>query len=108
MGYWIGTAYWGNGYCSEAAKSVLTYGFEVLGLHKIHARHMDPNPASGRVLAKIGMRHEGFLKEHYKKWNTFTDYHEYGILATEYRNQLVETSESSAGIYRGKSGPTKA
>ena len=98
MGYWIGTAYWGNGYCTEAAKAVLTYGFEVLGLHKIHALHMATNPASGRVMAKIGMSQEGFLKEHFKKWGTFTDYHEYGILATEYQDQQKGSQNRADGV----------
>ena len=98
MGYWIGTAYWGNGYCTEAAKSVLTYGFDVLGLHKIHAKYMDTNPASGRVLAKIGMSHEGLRREHYKKWDTFTDHHEYGILATEYRNQQTDSQNQANAV----------
>jgi ribosomal-protein-alanine N-acetyltransferase len=59
LGYWIGKPYWGNGYCTEAAKAVLHYGFTVLGLNRIYASHMSRNPASGRVMEKIGMKYEG-------------------------------------------------
>ncbi len=33
VGYWIGKAFWGNGYCTEAAQAILHYGFTVLGLN---------------------------------------------------------------------------
>jgi len=32
MGYWIGKPYWNQGYCTEAAKEVVRYAFEVLDL----------------------------------------------------------------------------
>ena len=49
LGYWIGKEYWNRGYCTEAAKEVLKYGFTVLGLHRIFSRAFTNNPASGRV-----------------------------------------------------------
>jgi len=84
LGYWIGKPYWGQGYCTEAAQAVLQYGFETLGLNRIHARHLTRNPASGRVMFKIGMRHEGSLRQHAKKWGVFEDIEVYGILRDEY------------------------
>jgi ribosomal-protein-alanine N-acetyltransferase len=87
LGYWIGKAYWGQGYCTEAAEAVLDYGFAVLGLNRIHAHHMSRNPASGRVMAKIGMTHEGRLRQHVKKWEAFEDIEMYGILRREYVRQ---------------------
>ena len=84
LGYWIGKPYWDKGYCTEAAKAVLKYGFEVLGLHRIYARHFTRNPASGRVLQKIGMKHEGTSKEAVKKWGKFEDRENYGILRSDY------------------------
>jgi ribosomal-protein-alanine N-acetyltransferase len=47
------------------------YSFEELGLHRIHASHFGSNPASGRVMQKIEMRHEGIGREHYKKWGYY-------------------------------------
>ena len=87
MGYWIGRDHWGNGYCTEAAKTLLHFGFDELDLNKICARHMDTNPASGRVLQKIGMRWEGCLKQHYRRWDVFVDYPIYGILRDEYEHR---------------------
>ncbi len=57
-----------RGYCTEAAEAVVWYGFEVLGLNRIYACHFKRNPASGRVVRKIGMTHEGCLRQHVKKW----------------------------------------
>lgn len=84
MGYWIGTAFWNNGYCTEAAAGVLEYGFETLGLSRIYANYMARNPASGRVLAKLGMSQEGVLRKHRFKWDQFEDLVVCGILREEY------------------------
>ena len=61
LGYWIGVPYWGQGYCTEAASKIIDYGFKTLSLHRIYASHLTRNPASGRVLQKIGMVKEGCL-----------------------------------------------
>jgi [ribosomal protein S5]-alanine N-acetyltransferase len=55
LGYWIGVPFWGNGYCTEAGHAVLKFGFETLHLNCIGAHHFVRNPASGRVLRKLGM-----------------------------------------------------
>lgn len=59
MGYWVGEPFWGQGYCTEAARRVVEFGFNDLNLRRIHAMHLERNPASGRVLQKIGMTREG-------------------------------------------------
>jgi ribosomal-protein-alanine N-acetyltransferase len=38
---------------------VLRYGFEELGLRRVHASHLGNNPTSGKVLQKVGMSYEG-------------------------------------------------
>ena len=84
LGYWVGEPYWNNGYCTEALWAVLEYGFQVLGLNRIHATHIRRNPASGRVMQKVGMSHEGSLRQHRKRWGEFEDVEVYGILRSEY------------------------
>jgi len=85
LGYWLGVPYWGNGYATEAARAALQYGFEVLGLHRIHASHFSNNPASGAVLRKIGMQHEAHLREHILKWEEYLDLEVYAALRSEYK-----------------------
>jgi [ribosomal protein S5]-alanine N-acetyltransferase len=80
LGYWIGVAYWNRGYCTEAAKAVLEYGFNVLRYHKISARHFVGNISSGRVLEKIGMRHEGLLQDDVMKDGRYISVELYGIV----------------------------
>ncbi len=82
LGYWIGCDFWGRGFATEAGKAILAAGFEQLGLRRIHAHHLASNPASGRVLQKIGMQREGLLREHVKKWGKVEDVVLYGILAS--------------------------
>ena len=84
LGYWVGKPYWGQGYCTEAARAVLDYAFTVLNLNRIHAHHLARNPASGRVMQKIGMTYEGHLRQHVKKWGAFEDIKMYGILRSEF------------------------
>jgi ribosomal-protein-alanine N-acetyltransferase len=87
LGYWIGAPYWGQGFATEAASSVLAFGFQTLGLNRIHASHFAGNTASQRVLEKVGMRHEGPSRQHVRKWNRFFDVENYGLLASEFRGK---------------------
>lgn len=84
LGYWIGKPYWNQGYCTEAARAMLRYGFQVLELQRIHACHLSRNPASGRVMQKLGMQHEGRRRQHVVKWGEMDDLELYGILRSEW------------------------
>jgi ribosomal-protein-alanine N-acetyltransferase len=80
LGYWIGVPYWNHGYATEAARAVVALGFERLGLNRIYAHHMARNPASGRVLERIGMQREGILRQRVRKWGRFEDVVIYSML----------------------------
>ncbi len=84
LGAWLGKPYWNQGYCTEADAAVVRYGFEVLGLNRIYASHFRRNPAAGRVIQKIGMVHEGCLRQHIQKWGIFEDLELYGLLKSDY------------------------
>ena len=84
LAYWIGVPYWNQGYATEAAAALLTYGFTALQLHRILARHVTRNPASGRVMQKIGMTFEGIQREHFLKSEHFEDVANYSILRQEW------------------------
>jgi RimJ/RimL family protein N-acetyltransferase len=84
LSYWIGAPYWGNGYCTEATRMAVRYGFEVLDLNRIYAWHLPDNPASGRVLEKLGMQLEGRQRQHRIKNGEFTDLILYGVLREDW------------------------
>lgn len=85
LGYWIGKPYWGKGYCTEAARAVLHYSFNDLNLNRVYAFHYLINPASGKVMEKIGMKKEGIARQHIKKWGVYHDSVGYGILRSEFK-----------------------
>jgi RimJ/RimL family protein N-acetyltransferase len=53
LGFWIAREHWGRGYAAEAGRAVLGLA-RALGHQRIVSSHFADNPASGRVLAKIG------------------------------------------------------
>ena len=83
LGSWIGVPYWGNGYATEAARAVVRHGFEQFKLNRIFASHFKDNDASGKILRKIGMKHEGCMRQAILKWGKFVDVEMYSILRAE-------------------------
>lgn len=76
LGYCLNRKYWGKGYATEAAKSLVEFGFSRLRLHRICATCNARNKASARVLIKVGMRREGhFHKDVFEKGSWRDTYH---------------------------------
>lgn len=90
LGYWIGRPYWAQGYCTEAGEAVLRYAFTALGLIRVHCHHLVRNPASGRVMRKLGMLHEGTRRWHVRKWGELEDVELYGILQEDWKKTANE------------------
>ena len=88
IGYWVATHAWGRGLATEAARAVMAFGFKKLALHRIQARHFMRNPASGRVLQKLGMQLEGVHRDQYKRWGRYEDVAVYAMLEDEWRNYM--------------------
>lgn len=88
LGYWIGRPFWNFGYCTEGARAVVDFGFSFLDLHRIQARHLTRNPASGRVMEKLGMQNEGRLRKHICKWGVFEDVNVFGVLREEWKKTV--------------------
>lgn len=84
LGYWVGRAYWGNGYATEAAAALMQWAFAALEVDRIYATHLTRNPASGRVMEKLGMRREGVLRRHVRKWDQGEDIAIWGVLREEF------------------------
>ncbi len=94
LGYWIGKDFWGKGYCTEAAGAIMEYGFENMRLNRIAARHFARNPASGKVMQKLGMKQEGYLKQAFVRWGRYEDDVLYAILREDWTaaRQPIEVS----------------
>jgi RimJ/RimL family protein N-acetyltransferase len=54
LGYWLEREAWGRGYAFEAAHAVTRFALEEVRLKRLKAGHADDNPASGRILTKLG------------------------------------------------------
>ena len=88
LGFWIGLPYWNKGYCTEAGLKVIAYGFNQLSLNRIYALHFASNPASGKVLGKIGMVYEGSQKQHHVRFGRFEDAELYGLLKADFDRNI--------------------
>ena len=82
--YLIHQAYWGNGYATEAMRTLIDFGFTVLGLHRLEDTCDTRNLASARVMEKLGMRREGHLRETIWKDGHWYDEYIYAVLAQEW------------------------
>ena len=73
LGFWVAGQAWGKGYATEAARRIVRHAFEELKLNRVYAHHMVRNPASGKVLEKLGMTREGLLRQRVRKWGGYGD-----------------------------------
>lgn len=85
LGYWIGAAHRNRGLTTEAARAVLRFGFEALGLHKITVCCVKDNAASVRVIERLGFRLVGVQREHFFRFDRWWDHLAYELLLDEWR-----------------------
>ena len=83
-GYELRRAYWRGGVMSEALAAVLSFGFGVMGLHRIEAVVDDVNERSKGLLRKLGFMHEGTLRQRFYFRDRFLDEHYFGLLRDEW------------------------
>lgn len=90
IGYELDSNYWRRGYATEAARAMLTFGFESLKMHRVYAHCVAENEASWRVMERLGMTREG--REREKEWikNRWYDRLTYSILAHEWPARSAE------------------
>ncbi len=84
VGYSLAREQWGKGLMTEALTAVIAETFRALDMHRIEAMHFTDNPASGRVMEKCGMTHEGHLREKVCCKGTFRDVEMWGILRKDW------------------------
>jgi RimJ/RimL family protein N-acetyltransferase len=84
IGYWLGIEHWNQGYTTEAARCIVAFGFEHLGLVRIQATCYPRNPASAKVMQKIGMAYEGLLRGYSYKDGIQEDIAMYAMLRSDW------------------------
>lgn len=80
--YLVRRDYGGRGRAGESARGLLKIGFAEVNLHRIFATCLPENPASARVLEKIGMGKEGYQVKHLRIHGTWRDCRCYAVLYT--------------------------
>ena len=81
----IGKAFWGKGYTTEAAMTIIRYLFDEVGFHRIQAKYCVENSASERVMQKIGMSKEGILRGYFHgKDERWCDVAMYAMLSNDF------------------------
>ena len=87
IGYSLTREQWSKGLMTEALRAVIDETFHTLKVHHIEAMHFTDNPASGRVMAKCGMTHEGHMRERICCKGVFRDVEMWGILRKDWEKQ---------------------
>lgn len=87
VGYSLSREHWGKGLMTEALAAVIDETFRTLKLNRIEAMHFTDNPASGRVMAKCGMTHEGHMRGRIYCKGAFRDVEMWGILRHDWETQ---------------------
>lgn len=62
LGYWLAATAWGQGYASEAARAVVRFAFEKVGLLGLRSGHAEDNAASRNILLKLGFCEVGIVR----------------------------------------------
>ena len=82
--YYLGKAFWGKGYMTEAAGRLIQFGFEELGMERISVGCFARNKASARIIEKLGFTFEGLARHAYKKDGEFLDELRFGMIRSDY------------------------
>lgn len=90
--YLLAASYWGQGLMSEAARELIRIGFQELRLHRIWATCLPENPASSRVLEKLGFRREGHQRENLPIHGSWRDSYLYALLDREWVSSAEDRS----------------
>ena len=95
LGYVLTEESWGHGYATEAARAVLTWAYDALPLNRVQSEADTRNPASGRVLEKLGFVLEGTLREDCVVDGVVSDSWVYGLLRRDWERGAAQASSVS-------------
>ncbi len=85
IGYDLSPAFWGQGYMTEVMRTVITYGFEQMELHRIEALVYIENNRSMQLLKKNGFKEEGILRDYFCLNGRFYDHSIFSLLKQDWK-----------------------
>lgn len=97
LGYYVLPQYQGRGYASEAAGLLAAYAFDELNVRRLEAHVLDGNPASVRVLEKLGFTEEGRKRDAYYKQGEYRDVLVYGLLEADRVDEDDGSADDASG-----------
>lgn len=83
VGYWLTPDAWGNGYATDAVRTLTEYAFQERRFHRVYAKVFAGNEGSQRVLEKAGFKREGTMRDHWFRDGRYEDVYLYGLLEGE-------------------------
>ena len=92
----LGRKYQGQGLATEAARALLAYGFDELGMHRIAARTGRDNRRSWYLMERLGMRREAHFRASHRVEGAWRDEFIYALLASEWRGEQGDISGMAA------------
>lgn len=84
LGYAIHADHWVKGYATDAARTMIGFGFGQLGLHRISAAIGPDNAGSIALSARLGFVYEGRIRDHVYTNSRWRDSLLYSVLAHEW------------------------
>jgi [ribosomal protein S5]-alanine N-acetyltransferase len=87
LGYYVGAAYAGQGYMTEALRLVLKYSFTGLKLHRLEANIQPENLASLALVKRAGFIREGYSRRYLKVCGRWRDHERWAIIAEDWKSQ---------------------
>ena len=84
LGYWVAVPEWGKGVATEAVERLVRHLFERRSVHRVQACVFPGNPASERVLTKLGFRYEGTLRRVLCRRGEWLDDKMFSLLRAEF------------------------
>jgi [ribosomal protein S5]-alanine N-acetyltransferase len=91
LGYAIGADHWNNGYVTEACRAIIDHAYRTLPLFRVQASCDVDNPASARVMQKLGMKLEGTFRGYLQLKGRPRDVRYYALLRDEWDAQSAAT-----------------
>lgn len=97
LAYYVLPDHQGEGLATTAARLLVGFAFEELNAHSVRAQTQADNPASERVLEKLGFRREGRRRDNIYKDGEYRDVTDWGLLEAEFRDGRRDAADEGDG-----------